>query len=113
MALKYCGSCNPHNDIGWLGSEIKSRLATLGADLRSTDDPGLDAVVLICGCPRACVDRPELRSKAPLVIVVAGETVDCAECAQEEIPSAVEQLLRRSSGDPTPDHGQEKPNRPF
>lgn len=98
VALKYCGSCNPHTDVGWIGSSIRSRLTDLGADILSADDPGLDALVLICGCPRACTDGPDLRRRALLTVVVAGETVECADVAQKDIPSAVEELLR-SVGD--------------
>ncbi len=100
VAIKHCGTCNPHTDVGWIAKTIRHRLERDGFELASADAGDLDALILISGCPRACVDRPEIRRLAPISILVAGETVDYSPVSERDIPWMVELALRAST--PTP-----------
>ena len=76
IGVKYCGGCNPRIDRSALVRKIgrlmpsESRLV-----MESPSDPW-DVGILVCGCPVACADRPEVRRMAHRWIRVGGETVD-------------------------------------
>lgn len=94
VALKYCGSCNPHVDL----TKIARHLAKVVVEQRyfqlvplSEDD--IDVVVILCGCPRACGNKEEIRAKAKQSLVVAGESLDGRAVSEANLPSTVEQKL--------------------
>ena len=91
VAIKYCGSCNPQTDVAWIGRAIQARLEARKVAVVSAGTTDLDALVLICGCPRACIDRPEMRNRASSTVVVAGEMVDFVPTVESGIPTRVEQ----------------------
>ncbi len=97
VAIKYCGSCNPQTEVAWIGRAIQSRLEARGVAVVPADTTDLDALVLICGCPRACIDRPEMRNRASSTVIVAGETVDFVPTRESRIPTTVEQVLEMLS----------------
>jgi hypothetical protein len=53
----------------------------------------IDVVVILCGCPRACGDKEEVRSRAKQNLVVCGESVNRRAVPENELPLAVEQEL--------------------
>jgi hypothetical protein len=55
----------------------------------------VDAVAFLCGCPRACVARPETKPEAKHHLVVAGESLDGKPVPAEELPKAIEKALAR------------------
>lgn len=96
VALKYCGSCNPRVDL----SRIARHLAKAAGERRdfqlvplSEDD--IDVVVILCGCPRACGNKEEVRARAKQNLVVAGESLCGRAVAEAILPSAVEQELSK------------------
>lgn len=65
VALKYCGSCNPQVDLASIGrylAEIVARQPDFELAPLSAND--VDVVVILCGCPRACGNKPEVRARA-------------------------------------------------
>ena len=96
VAVKYCGSCNPHVDLSRVAHHLV-QLAGQHQDLElvSLDPDNLDMVVILCGCPRACGDKAEVRARAGLCLLVAGESVNRKPVAEAELPRAVEQELVR------------------
>ncbi|HUH67157.1 MAG TPA: hypothetical protein VLZ07_12050 [Syntrophales bacterium] len=56
VALKYCGGCNPEFDRVEYYRRIKV-VAGDSIEWVTLDDPGLEAVLLIMGCPTACPER--------------------------------------------------------
>lgn len=55
LGLKYCGGCSPRYDrVEWV-SELEKAMHG-GIELRSYDDPDVDAVLVVMGCESACVD---------------------------------------------------------
>jgi hypothetical protein len=95
VALKYCGSCNPFIDPSRLGGHLKEVAAGYGFELVSPDAPHPDILVIISGCNRACVIKPELLELAPKRLIVAGETVNGRPVPEKDLPAALEKELLR------------------
>lgn len=94
VALKYCGSCNPHVSL----SEIARHLSRVAEkrdyfQMVPLSDEDIDVVVILCGCPRACGDKEEVRARAKQSLVTAGESLGRKPIAEKHLPSAVEQEL--------------------
>lgn len=55
IGLKYCGGCTPRYDrvkaVGYLREQLKDRV-----ELVSYEDPDVEGVLVVTGCPTACVN---------------------------------------------------------
>jgi len=76
VALKYCGSCNPYVDL----IKIAHRLAEMAEQRRDfqlvpISEEAIDVVVILCGCPRACGNKEEVRARAREILVIAGYSI--------------------------------------
>ena len=87
VAIKFCGGCDPTYDRLDLFRKIES-LAGASIEWRRVEEGGHEAVLLICGCPRAC-PKDELPHVGLLVSVTDGG-------APPE--HAVDRLLRKGEG---------------
>ena len=56
-----------------------------------------DVLVLLCGCPRTCIDTEELRRKAKQTVLVAGERLGWQPIAEAELPSAIVNVIAELS----------------
>jgi hypothetical protein len=96
IGLKYCGGCNPQIDRTALAAEIGSllppncRLETV----KPSHEYGV--AVIICGCPIACADRPDIRGMARRWIRVAGGTIDCESLPPEGLAARVMEIIDRT-----------------
>ncbi len=88
IGVKYCGGCNPVIDRPALVEEIGRRLPP-GCRITTDRPPYWDLALLVCGCPIACADRPEVRSTARRWIKVAGLTVDLETVPEDRTAEAV------------------------
>ncbi len=52
-----------------------------------------DIGVLVCGCPSACADKPEIRDVARRWIVVAGGLIDLDALPEDKMAEAVMQKI--------------------
>jgi len=96
VALKYCGSCNPYVDSGRIARHLAKVVEARGdAELVPLSEDGIGVVVILCGCPRACGNKPEVRDRAERSLVVAGESLGGKAVQEVSIPAAVEQELIR------------------
>jgi len=90
IALKYCGACNPEVDLSRIGRSLVELINEQGWQMV---DPGevteSDVLVLLCGCPRTCIDKEELRRLTRRVIVVAGKRLGWRPVSEEELPRAI------------------------
>jgi len=93
FAIRYCGSCNPHTDVRWIGEKLKEKAQAINAQVVSPQTEDIDFLVILCGCPIACGDKPEIRSSAKEHVVVAGETVNRVPIDEKDIPEALFKLL--------------------
>lgn len=101
VSLKYCGSCNPLIDLSKIGNELKEAIRKdNNLKLVSLEDNDIDTMIILCGCPRACGNKAEIRAKATRSIVVAGETIDMVPVTEKDISTAVMKKLKSSIDSP-------------
>jgi sulfite reductase beta subunit-like hemoprotein len=55
----------------------------------------IDVVVILCGCPRACGNKEEVRARAKRSLYTAGETVNRRAVPEIDLPMVVEQELSK------------------
>jgi hypothetical protein len=53
----------------------------------------IDVVVILCGCPRACGNKEEVRARAKRSLFTAGESVNRQAVPETKLPMAVVQEL--------------------
>ena len=96
VTLKYCGSCNPRVDLRRIASHV-ARLAVERGDFELVPlaENDIDIVVILCGCPRACGNKEEVRDRAKISLVTAGESVNRRAVSENELPVAVEHELNK------------------
>jgi len=94
IGLKYCGGCNPVIDRGALVKKIE-RLLPTGWELvtaRPADPWGM--AILVCGCPVACANRPDIKGLARHWVVISGPMIDLQRVSEEVMaPVIVKELL--------------------
>jgi len=99
VALKYCGSCNPYVDLSRIAHHL-AQVADKRQDFKlvpfSEDDIAI--IVILCGCPRACGDKEEVRAKARYCLVIAGESLERKSVPEKCLPTAVERELVKILG---------------
>jgi sulfite reductase beta subunit-like hemoprotein len=94
VALKYCGSCNPYVDL----TKIARHLTMLAEERRNfklvpLSENDFDIVVILCGCPRACGNKAEVRAKAGKSLLIAGESINGRHIPEAHLHSITEQEL--------------------
>jgi hypothetical protein len=101
VSLRYCGSCNPLIDLSKIGNEVKEAIRKED-DLKmvSPEGNGLDTMIILCGCPRACGNKEEIRAQAKRSIVVAAETIDMVPVPEKDISTAIITKLKSLMGSP-------------
>jgi hypothetical protein len=108
VALKYCGCCNPYVDL----TRIARHLADM-AETRSDfvlvcySEDNIDVVVILCGCPRACGNKEEVKARAKHHLLVAGESIGGRAVPEEHLPATLqeelEKILNRQHSPTSPD----------
>jgi hypothetical protein len=53
-------------------------------------------VILICGCPTACVDKTDVRGLARKWIIVAGNFVDLNDTPEEKLADIFARKMKRA-----------------
>jgi len=101
IALKYCGSCNPEIDLSRIGSAVLAEAQASGWEVVPLSRLSeADILLLLCGCPRMCINTEELEQKAKRTLVAAGRRLGWQPVTEEELPSAIanaiHQLARHS-----------------
>jgi hypothetical protein len=85
IAVKYCGNCNPEIDAPRI---IGQWINTLGNDEITFHPEGkraADLLVIICGCRKACVDRPEFRAMGRQIILIKGRRMGGVSSGEVEL----------------------------
>lgn len=97
VALKFCGSCNPHISLSRLQVELAS-LAEGSPEFELVSGPPekADTVIALCGCPRACAGREEPSREGPPRdgwLIVAGERLDGEAVPENRLAQAILKIL--------------------
>ena len=95
IGIKYCGGCNPHIDRAKLALEIEKLLSPEYSLTTNLSSNPWDIGILICGCPTACVDKPDVRDLARNWIMVAGNSVDLNNAPEKELAGIVVSKLTK------------------
>jgi 3-hydroxyacyl-[acyl-carrier-protein] dehydratase len=89
IGIKYCGGCNPLIDRPGLVREIEKLLhpgLRLITDMASAP---WEIGILICGCPTACADRPEIGDISKRWIRVGGPIVGLDSMEEDKMAAAI------------------------
>ena len=89
IGIKYCGGCNPHIDRTKLALEIEKLLSPEYSLTTNLSFNPWDIGIMICGCPTACADIPDVKGLARKWIVVAGNSVDLDDAPEEKLAAIV------------------------
>lgn len=96
MALKYCGSCNPLVNLSQIGGDLLTAIEKEhNMVFVSPESNGINTMVILCGCARACGNKIETRARAKRSILVAGETIDMTPVAEINISGTLTEKLRK------------------
>ncbi len=95
IAFKYCGSCNPEVDLAQIGRSLTAQVEQQGWQLIT---PGAgaeaDVVVLLCGCPRTCIDKENSCHQTKQVVLVAGKRLGWLPLKEAALPQAVIEAIQ-------------------
>jgi hypothetical protein len=90
IRVRYCGGCNPEIDRGSLVNRLKEIVQSEGIRVEFGKDGEADWVLLVNGCPRACLEEELPQTARPLrCISVEGSHLDYRPVAEDELPQAV------------------------
>jgi len=67
IGLKYCGGCTPRYDRVQAVRFLRERLKGT-VDLVSYEDPDIEGVLVVAGCPTACVDLTPFKGRPVWVV---------------------------------------------
>jgi hypothetical protein len=94
IGVKYCGGCNPLIERSEFVEKLKEELP---GDLQPTAGQSgekWNLGILVCGCPVACADRPEVRNLARNWIVVGGPMVEQKAIPEKELATVVASKIK-------------------
>lgn len=94
IVVKYCGGCNCQIDRSKIIKEVEVLLPAYHQFTADTSPAPFFAGVLICGCPSACAQKPELNDLTNRWIVIAGKTVDLRGLPEDQLAAAVVQKIK-------------------
>jgi len=95
IAFKYCGACNPGVDLARIGTLLAEQVQQQGwQPVALSASAEVDVLVLLCGCPRTCIDKEELHRQAKQVLLVAGKRVGWRPVTEGDLPSVVIEAMQ-------------------
>ena len=98
VALKFCGSCNPEIDLSDLAGHLRKYLSGReDIELIPVGSAGIDLLIVLCGCLRACADSDEFKRQSRHYIIVAGESMAGGRYDETQIPAAIIAKIDRLS----------------
>ena len=98
LALKYCGSCNPHIDFAAVKIQLIKWQDEFNFELVPFSETGMDIVIILCGCPRACGNREEVRAIAKRSLLVAGQNIAGKPVAEDRLLDVLKDELSATLG---------------
>lgn len=76
VGIRYCGGCNPSFDRV---EAVRSLSKALNIGTVRYDQPGVQTLLLICGCPKACpVDDQKVSPSIPHMVVTSNDDMESA-----------------------------------
>ncbi len=93
--LKYCGGCNPVIDRAALVREIEKLLPAGWKLVTERQADPWEMALLVCGCPVACANRPEVKGLAKEWVLISGPMIDLKIVPEEEMAAVVVRKIQR------------------
>ncbi len=91
VGVKFCGSCNPYIDMGYVYKNIQG---ILGVQYVSWESKNYDVLLIISGCPKNCITKPDFKGPA---IIVAGNFIDMVTVSDEKLVEVLREKIERLS----------------
>jgi 3-hydroxyacyl-[acyl-carrier-protein] dehydratase len=95
IGLKYCGGCNPLIDRAALVREIEKMLPAGWKLVTERQADPWEKAILVCGCPVACANRPEVKGLAKEWVLISGPMIDLKMVPEEEMAAVVVRKITR------------------
>jgi hypothetical protein len=87
IRLRYCGGCNPEIDRGAVVRCLQDLADSEGFEVSFNKGQEADLVLLVNGCPHACLEEGDLYSLGSVVCIsVQGTMVDRQPAPRERLP---------------------------
>ena len=88
IRLKYCGGCNPEIDRGAVVKRLERLINKEGIGVQfTTTGEKVDLLLLVNGCPHACIEEENLNSvKSVPFVSVQGARLDRRAVPEKELP---------------------------
>jgi hypothetical protein len=94
IGIKYCGGCNPLIDRQGLVREIEKLLRPGLLLVMEMTTSLCEIGILVCGCPIACADRPDVRGIFEHWIRVGGPTIDLDSVEEDKMASVIVEKIK-------------------
>ena len=89
IGLKYCGGCTPRYDRVQTVRSLRERLKDT-VELFSYEDPDIEGVLVVAGCPTACVDLVPFKGRPVWVVTSPQDAEHFAETMMKEKKNGLE-----------------------
>ena len=94
IGVNYCGGCNPEIHRREFVDDLTRLLSEdCGLEIGEPPEPW-DIAILVCGCPVACLDRPETRALARKWVLASGSMVDLHSVPMERLATVLVEKQR-------------------
>lgn len=98
IAVKYCGNCNPEIDSPRIIAQWMETASDDEIIFHLEGKAPADLLIIICGCRKGCVDRPEVRAMGKQVILIKGKWMDGLSCPENELGHQLFQRVESIKG---------------
>lgn len=95
IGLKYCGGCNPLINRTALVREVEKLLPPLWELVTERRADPWERALLVCGCPVACANRPEVKHLARQWVLVSGAMIDLEMVPEKEMAEVIVRKIQR------------------
>jgi hypothetical protein len=94
VRVRYCGGCNPVIDRKAVVNRLENLAESEGPIICFTgaEEPA-DVLVLVNGCPHACLEEEAAVENVPWYVSIQGEQVDCKPVAEHRLAEVVRQKI--------------------
>ena len=89
IRIKYCGGCNPEIDRRAVVKRLEEFFLSnnLNVEFDFNSNRNNDLLILVNGCPHACLEEDELNSSTTTpCFSIQGATIDYRPVTEEELP---------------------------
>ena len=98
IAVKYCGNCNPEINVPRIIGKWMKTLKNDEITFHTEGETPADLLIIICGCRKACGDRPEVRAMGRQVILIKGKRIEGLSLGEVELTHRLSRSIESIRG---------------